>query len=93
MSVPVITLLSLSSAMASEEKDVQDMSDPLAVYTQVGGGLTDKGANFKFGQTYDTGSDVITQIRYGMNIRNVYPCTTNRAHSPEALGLPGTEGC
>lgn len=36
---------------------VQDMSDPLAVYTQVGMGYTDKGLNLKLGQTFDTGSD------------------------------------
>lgn len=81
MSVPVITLLSLSSAMASEEKDVQDMSDPLAVYTQVGGGLTDKGANFKFGQTYDTGSDVTM----GMNIAEI------KGIGGEVLGIRDTD--
>nr|WP_235868884.1 hypothetical protein [Vibrio superstes] len=40
------------------------MSDPLAVYTQAGFGISDKGLNFKVGQTYDTGnSDVM-----GMNL-------------------------
>jgi hypothetical protein len=36
---------------------VQDMSDPLAVFTQVGMGVTDKGINIKLGKAYDTGSD------------------------------------
>ena len=44
--------------------EVQDMSDPLAIYTQAGFGLTDKGLNLKVGQTYDTG-DAATA---GMNI-------------------------
>ncbi|MGR5066308.1 hypothetical protein [Photobacterium sp. DNB22_13_2] len=44
------------TAIANEEV-VQDMSDPLAVYTQVGSGVTDKGLNLKVGQTYDTGKD------------------------------------
>lgn len=44
------------SAFAQEEA-VQDMSDPLAVYTQVGIGATDKGLNLKVGQTYETGRD------------------------------------
>lgn len=38
-------------------KEYQDMSDPLAVYTQGGLGYTDKGINIKIGQSYDTGSD------------------------------------
>lgn len=54
--------MSLPSFAAQEE--VQDMSDPLAVYTQAGVGYTDKGLNVKIGQTYDTGSDVTL----GMNI-------------------------
>ncbi len=57
-----------SSALAEESNaDVQDMSDPLAVYTQMGVGYTDKGLNIKIGQTYDTGSDVVM----GMNVVEV----------------------
>lgn len=41
---------------AIAEDEYQDMSDPLAVYTQLGVGITDKGLNLKVGQTYDTGS-------------------------------------
>jgi len=51
--------LVVSSASFAEEqkpkKEVQDMSDPLAVYTQLGAGYTDKGLNFKVGQSYDSG--------------------------------------
>lgn len=42
-------------AVNQEEKEVQDMSDPLAVYTQGGIGFTNKGINVKIGQSYDTG--------------------------------------
>ncbi|QFU77828.1 hypothetical protein EY643_09020 [Halioglobus maricola] len=40
----------------ASDSDVQDMSDPLAVYTQVGAGVTNKGINLKAGRSYDTGS-------------------------------------
>lgn len=45
-------------------KEVQDMSDPLAVFTQAGLGFTNKGVNLKIGQTYDTGNPETA----GMNI-------------------------
>ena len=48
----------------TQEQDLQDMSDPLAVFTQVGVGYTDKGLNLKIGQTYDTGNDKTM----GMNV-------------------------
>ncbi|MDA0107188.1 hypothetical protein OH456_03455 [Vibrio sp. La 4.2.2] len=54
------TLMSgfVSNAVAANASDgVQDMSDPLAVYTQAGAGLTDKGLNVKIGRAYDTGND------------------------------------
>ena len=56
----------LAHAKTADE-DVVDMSDPLAVFTQIGAGLTDKGLNLKVGQTYDTG-DVTTA---GMNVLEV----------------------
>lgn len=37
------------------EKELQDMSDPLAVYTQVGVGTTNRGLNLKIGKSYDPG--------------------------------------
>ncbi|MGR5253997.1 hypothetical protein ACPV5S_17530 [Vibrio astriarenae] len=42
MSTSAMAVLSLN-VMANESEEVQDMSDPLAVYTQVGAGYTDKG--------------------------------------------------
>lgn len=49
--------LSLCSLPVFAADQAQDMSDPLAVYTQAGFGITDKGLNVKLGQAYDTGSD------------------------------------
>ncbi len=46
-----------TTIQAGEADDVQDMSDPLAVYTQVGFGFTDKGLNLKAGQSYDSGKE------------------------------------
>ncbi len=51
-------------SVASESDAVQDMSDPLAVYTQVGMGYTDRGLNLKLGQTFDTGNE----NTMGMNV-------------------------
>nr|WP_023602925.1 hypothetical protein [Aliivibrio logei] len=48
--------LPLFSLSCIAEETPQDMSDPLAVYTQAGFGITDKGINLKIGQTYDTGN-------------------------------------
>ncbi|UTF58657.1 MULTISPECIES: hypothetical protein [Gilvimarinus] len=56
-----------ATVMAAEEGEVQDMSDPLAIYTQVGAGITDKGLNLKVGQSYDTGSPTTA----GMNLIEV----------------------
>nr|WP_087024135.1 hypothetical protein [Thaumasiovibrio subtropicus] len=61
--ITLATLIALSPALIAND-DVQDMSDPLAVYTQVGAGYTDRGLNLKLGQTFDTGSDTTM----GMNI-------------------------
>ncbi len=54
----------VSTVAANESDEVQDMSDPLAVYTQAGIGFTDKGVNIKIGQSYDTGNPTTM----GMNL-------------------------
>lgn len=69
------TALTAGSTFAAE-KEVQDMSDPLAIYTQVGGGITDKGLNLKVGKTYDTGKENVA----GMNVIEV------KGIAGEALG-------
>ena len=63
----LITSLSvniMAEDVNSTKKEVQNMSDPLAIYTQGGFGFTNKGLNIKIGQTYDTGSSTTA----GMNI-------------------------
>lgn len=60
-------LLPLSALTLAEEDEVQDMSDPTAVYSQGGVGITNKGLNFKYGQAYDTGNP----ITMGMNLLEV----------------------
>lgn len=63
-----------------KNKDVQDMSDPLAVYTQGGFGISDKGLNFKIGQAYDTGNPE----SIAMNVFEV------KGIAGEALGWSGS---
>ncbi len=72
---------SSSTDKVTSDNEVQDMSDPLAVYTQAGLGYTDKGLNFKLGQTYDTGNDQTM----GMNIIEV------KGVAGEALGWESRE--
>ncbi len=57
----------VKSEAAQEEQEIQDMSDPLAIFTQVGAGVTDRGINLKVGQTYDTGEDTTA----GMNVYEI----------------------
>ena len=63
----LLALMITASSHAAEQKEVQDMSDPLAVYTQAGVGATNKGLNLKVGQAYDTG--IATTA--GMNVFEV----------------------
>ncbi|RTZ17854.1 hypothetical protein EJ063_03450 [Vibrio aquaticus] len=51
----IFATLVIAPQLKAEE--VQDMSDPLAVYTQAGVGWTTKGVNIKLGQAYDTGDE------------------------------------
>ena len=64
--IPFLVLASASPSVFAET-EIQDMSDPLAVYTQLGAGYTDRGINFKLGQTFDTGNDATM----GMNVFEV----------------------
>lgn len=67
------------SAFAEDIKEYEDMSDPLAVYSQAGFGVTDKGLNLKYGQTYDPKEE----NTMGMNIIEV------KGIYGEALGWSG----
>ncbi|MCK6265871.1 hypothetical protein KP803_21675 [Vibrio sp. ZSDE26] len=71
--------LTVSAHSIANDSDVQDMSDPLAVYTQAGLGYTDKGLNLKVGQTYDTGSE----STMGMNVLEV------KGFAGDAIGWNG----
>ncbi|RZF90752.1 hypothetical protein LY624_21115 [Pseudoalteromonas sp. N1230-9] len=63
-------LIPFSDALA-EQKEVQDMSDPLAVYTQVGAGATNKGINLKVGQAYDTGVETTAGMN-NIEVKGIY---------------------
>ncbi|WP_295898633.1 hypothetical protein [uncultured Vibrio sp.] len=54
VALATILSLSVSSVLAG---DYQDMSDPMAVYTQAGVGVTNSGLNIKLGRAYDTNND------------------------------------
>jgi len=66
----VMFLFSAGNAIA-EETEVQDMSDPLAVYTQAGMGYTDKGLNVKIGMSYDSGIDDVMAMNV-IEIKGIY---------------------
>ncbi|MDF1883362.1 hypothetical protein JHD49_05350 [Sulfurimonas sp. SAG-AH-194-C21] len=56
--ITVLSLLATASLLSADNnstKEIQDMSDPLAVFTQAGIGFTDKGINIKIGKAYDSG--------------------------------------
>lgn len=71
----------ISQAESIEEKELQDMSDPLAVYTQAGVGLTNKGINLKIGKSYDPG----TPKTMAMNIVEI------KGALGETVGWDGTD--
>ena len=75
--LPMATVVCAAEAEKTEE--VQDMSDPTAVYTQGGVGVTNKGLNFKYGESYDTGSPT----KMGMNVLEIMGV------GGEALGWDG----
>lgn len=52
----LISVTALADDATTSEKALQDMSDPLAVYTQVGVGTTNNGMNLKLGKSYDPGT-------------------------------------
>lgn len=63
-----MAVLASTSAIAEEklidDVGLADMSDPLAVFSMAGAGITNKGINLKLAKSYDTG--VETQL--GMNL-------------------------
>jgi len=65
-----IALLS-TSLHAAQDSELQDMSDPLAVFSQAGVGYTDKGINLKFAQAYDSGKENILAMR-ALEVKGIY---------------------
>ena len=69
--VASITLLLSTSVMAEDAATsvdgLADMSDPLAVFTMAGFGITNKGINLKLAKSYDTGME----DKLGMNLIEV----------------------
>lgn len=72
-----LTVLVNSVALAEENinspaeqpsKKLEDMSDPLAVYTRVGAGTTNLGLNLKMGVDYDTGKES-TQAMHVLEVK------------------------
>lgn len=53
----LVALPCLLTPAAFADDEVEDMSDPLAVFTQAGLGATDRGLNLKIGKSYDTKDD------------------------------------
>jgi hypothetical protein len=62
MSTFVLAEENNESSAETPKESLQDMSDPLAVYTRVGAGLTNLGVNLKVGIDYDTGKDSTTAM-------------------------------
>ena len=73
----LVLLISLTSSFnaiakdAEPEKEIQDMSDPTAVFTQAGVGITDKGVNIKIGKAYDSGKPA-TMAMNVIEIQGIY---------------------
>ncbi len=68
---PAIFFCGLNVVQAEETEEVQDMSDPLAVYTQAGVGYTDKGLNIKIGKSYDPGQANVMAMNV-IEIKGIY---------------------
>jgi hypothetical protein len=62
-------LLSTTKYVIAQE--LQDMSDPLAVYTQAGIGYTDKGINIKLGNSYDPGVENVMAMNI-LEIKGIF---------------------
>ena len=75
-----LSLALTAQAAEGEDQELQDMSDPLAVFSQLGAGYTDRGINLKYGESYDTGNPTTM----GMNVVEL------KGIGGEALGFSNT---
>lgn len=60
----ILSTLVMAEDSAAPDDVMEDMSDPLAVFSMAGFGITDKGINVKLALSYDTGVD----DKLGMNL-------------------------
>ena len=68
--MPLAVLLStsvLAEDATSPDDGLADMSDPLAVFTMAGFGVTNRGINIKLAKSYDTGNE----NKLGMNLLEI----------------------
>ena len=63
----LVSTLAVAEDKGPADDGLADMSDPLAVFTMAGVGITDKGINLKLALSYDTGVD----DKLGMNLIEV----------------------
>ena len=69
--LPLITLLTFSTSLMAENNEtevLEDMSDPLAVYTRGGLGVTNRGLNIKMGLEYKS-NDINKQNMHILEIK------------------------
>jgi hypothetical protein len=73
-----LTLLLSASAMAenntTQDEGLQDMSNPLSVFTQGSIGITNRGINLKIGKTYDTGNPTMMAMNL-IEVKGIYSDT------------------
>lgn len=67
LSTSVMAEEGASTDAASPDDGLADMSDPLAVFTMAGFGITNRGLNIKIAKSYDTGDE----NKLGMNLFEV----------------------
>ncbi len=76
--VQEMSMYHFASAMAennsTQDEELQDMSDPLAVFTQGGISITNRGINLKIGKTYDTGNPNTAAMNI-LEIKGIYSDT------------------
>ncbi len=66
--LPFLCTNLLAQESKADDKEIQDMSDPLAVYTQMGVGTANKGLFLKIGKSYDPGKPKVM----AMNVFEVH---------------------
>ncbi|RLA72361.1 MAG: hypothetical protein DRG78_23955, partial [Epsilonproteobacteria bacterium] len=71
--LPLIALLTFTTSLIAENNEtevLEDMSDPLAVYTRGGLGISNRGINIKMGLEYKSG-DANKQNMHVLEIKGI----------------------